>query len=394
MFSRLLYQVLRARARLAWTGMALMMLLQRSPVQWIVAEFRFSLGPRMMHIFKWVAGAGITSAFYNTVTAATGDLSSVGNTTVVQGNSMALRIEAERAKIVSINLVGELPEGLNSNIGEEGVVTFGVVQFQGAPTEIGEFDFVLTVLTWEDKSTYEGDPVSISFTINVTPEPPEITKDPQSIQVPLGGTAELTVEVDDPENTTYQWQRNVGSNLNQFSNLSGETEAVYRVENATPAVNGAYRVQVRKNGLTETSPSVFLTVSQEENFDSWQFEKFGEEASSEDAQPESNPDKDAFVNAFEFLFDLDPQMPDSVQSPILSREVIQGTDYVVFTFPALIDFPNLDYSFERTDDLQNGPWIQLLHTLDGVLIETDENGTVLKLPSEEAAFIRMKVDTD
>ncbi len=394
MFSRLLYQVLQARARLAWTGMALMMLLQRSPVQWIVAEFRFSLGPRMMHIFKWVAGAGITSAFYNTVTAATGDLSSVGNTTVVQGNSMALRIEAERAKIVSINLVGELPEGLNSNIGEEGVVTFGVVQFQGAPTEIGEFDFVLTVLTWEDKSTYEGDPVSISFTINVTPEPPEITKDPQSIQVPLGGTAELTVEVDDPENTTYQWQRNVGSNLNQFSNLSGETEAVYRVENATPAVNGAYRVQVRKNGLTETSPSVFLTVSQEENFDSWQFEKFGEEASSEDAQPESNPDKDAFVNAFEFLFDLDPQMPDSVQSPILSREVIQGTDYVVFTFPALIDFPNLDYSFERTDDLQNGPWIQLLHTLDGVLIETDENGTVLKLPSEEAAFIRMKVDTD
>jgi len=100
------------------------------------------------------------------------------------------------------------------------------------------------------------------------------------------------------------------------------------------------------------------------------------------------------VNAFEFLFDLDPQLPDSIQSPILSKEVIQGTDYVVFTFPALIDFPNLDYSFERTDDLQNGPWVQLLHTLDGVLIETDGNGTVLKLPSEEAAFIRMKVDTD
>lgn len=386
--------MLRARARLAWTGMAMMMLLQRSPIQWLVAELQFSMAPRMVHVFKWIVGVGLTTAAYNTVTGATGELSSVGNTTVVQGNSMALRIEAERAKINSINLVGELPEGLNSNIGEEGVVTFGVVQFQGAPTEIGEFDFVMTVLTWEDKSTYEGDPVSISFTINVTPEPPEITKAPQSIQVPLGGTAELTVEVDDPENTTYQWQRNVGFNLNQFSNLSGETEAVYRVENATPAVNGAYRVQVLKNGLTETSPSVFLTVSQEENFDSWQFEKFGDQSGSEYAQPGANPDKDAFVNAFEFLFDLDPQLPDSIQFPVLSKEVIQGTDYVVFTFPALIEFPNLDYSFEKTNGLQNGPWVQLLHALDGVLIETDENGTVLKLPSEEAAFIRMKVDTD
>ncbi|QXD24711.1 immunoglobulin domain-containing protein [Opitutia bacterium ISCC 51] len=391
MFSRLLYQVLRARARLAWTGMALMLLLQRTPIQWVLAELRFTMGPRMIQIFKWLASVGTVSTFYNTVTGATGELSispDPGSTSGIENEYMVFAIQPYRAQILTYQLEGVIPSGLTVGLAQ------GIVSISGFPNVSGNFPVKLSVLSWENNPDYTPGSIFKDFVITLTPEPPEITEAPQSIQVPLGGTAELTVEVDDPENTTYQWQRNVGSNLNQFSNLSGETEAVYRVENATPAVNGAYRVQVRKNGLTETSPSVFLTVSQEENFDSWQFEKFGEEASSEDAQPESNPDKDAFVNAFEFLFDLDPQMPDSVQSPILSREVIQGTDYVVFTFPALIDFPNLDYSFERTDDLQNGPWIQLLHTLDGVLIETDENGTVLKLPSEEAAFIRMKVDTD
>ncbi len=374
--------------------MALMMLLQRSPIQWIVAEFRFSLGSRMVHLLKWVAGAGMTSAFYNTVTGATGDLRRTGNIAAVEGSLMQVGVQAEDVIPQNASIEGDLPPGIASNLGEGGSIPSpGVITFSGIATTAGEYPVTVTITKWEDDSPYEGDPKFIRINFEVTLEPPEITKDPQTVQVPLRGTAELTVEVDDPENTTFQWQKS--TDLNNYNNIEGAVEAVYRAENATPELNGAYRVRVTKNGLSEFSdPPAFITVSQEENFDSWQFEKFGDDSNTEDAQPESNPDKDAFLNAFEFLFDLDPQVPDSIQSPIVSQEVIDGEDYAVFTFPALIDFPNLVYSFERTDDLQKGPWIQLLHAVEDVLIETDENGTVLKIPSEDVVFIRLKVDTD
>ena len=370
-----------------------MLLLQRSPIQWIFAELRFSLGPRVVHLFKWVAGVGLTSATYNTVTGATGDLSTVGNTRVVEGSQMQVAVRAERAVPVTASLEGDLPPGLVSNLGEGGTVPLGTIAFSGIATTAGDYPVKVTILTWEDDSTYEGDPVFIEVDFEITLEPPEVTKAPESIQVPLGGTAELTVEVADPDNTTFQWQRNVGSNLNQFANIAGATESIYRVENVTSEASGAYRVRVTKNNINEVTGFVFLTVDVSPDYNFWKGENF-ESSSSEDAQPDANPDKDAFVNAFEFLFDLDPQSPDSIQSPIVSGEVIEDTDYIVFTFPALIDFPDLVYSFERAEDLKDGPWVQLFHMVDGVLIETDANGTVLKIPSEEMAFIRMKVDTD
>ena len=380
--------------------MALMMFLQRSPVQWIVAELRFAMGPRVVHLFKWVTGVSITSAFYNTVTGATGDLSAVGNTTAVEGANMQVAVRAERAVPVSATLEGDLPPGLISNLGDivnaeigSRVVPLGTIAFSGIATTPGEYPVKVTIHTWEDDSTYEGDPVFIEIDFEITLEPPEITVAPQSLQVSLGGTAELTVEVDDPENTTYQWQRNVGSNLNQFANINGATDSVYRVEDITAEANGAYRVRVTKNDINLLSDYVFLTVDESPDYDFWKSQQF-DSPTSDDAQPGSNPDYDGFINAFEFLFDLDPEATDSIQTPIVSQEQIGETHYAVFSYPALIDYPNLVYAFESTSDLKNGPWTPLMHGVNGVVIITDENGTDIKIPSENATFVRVKVDTN
>jgi hypothetical protein len=307
---------------------------------------------------------------------------------------MQVAVRAERAVPVTAQLEGELPPGLISNLGEGGTVPVGTIAFSGIPTTAGDYPVKVTILTWEDDSTYEGDPVFIQVAFEITLQPPEITKAPESIIVPLGATAELAVEVDDPDNTTYQWQRNEVGSLEDFADLEGETNAVYSVANATSELNGAYRVRVTKNGITITSePLAYLTVDETPDFRLWQRQQF-DNPNSEDAEPWANPDGDSFINAFEFLFDLDPLNPETGQSPAITREQIGQTDYVVFTFPALIDYPDLAYAFESTEDLENGPWTQLMHALDGVIIEATESGTIIKLPIAAEVYLRVKVDTD
>lgn len=392
MLSQLFYHLIRVRARLAWTGMAFMMLLQRSPVQWLVAELRFSMGSRVVHLFKWVAGAGITSAFYNTVTGATGDLSRVGNTNAVEGSNVQVAVRAERAVPVTAEITGNLPPGLITNLGEGGSVPNGAIAIGGVATTAGDYPVTVTVLTWEalDEPTAQPER-SIQINFEITLEPPEISKDPASIQVSLGGTAELSVEVEDPENTTFQWQKS--TNLNNYDDIEGATESTFQIENVTAEDSAAYRVQVTKNDITRNSSFAFITVEAAPGYDSWKEQQF-ESPSSEEAQPGANPDYDVFTNAFEYLFGMDPEAANTVQAPVISREDIDGTEYVVFAFPALNDVPGLDYSFEKKIDFKNGLWFTLVHGLEGVLIETGPEGTVLKLPNEPEAYIRVKVNTD
>ena len=368
------------------------MLLQRTPIPWLVSELHLLLGPRMLHILKWVTGAGITSAFYNTVTGATGDLSAVGNTIAVEGSNMQVAIRAEKAIPVTVRLDGDLPPGIISNISEDGHVFLGTIAFSGIATVAGSYPIRVTVLTWEDDSTYDGEPVSIRVDFDVTQEPPDIIEPPQSLVVPFGATAELSVIAADPEGSTYRWQRNVGASLKDFDDVDGAIDSVYSVPNATPELSGAYRVIVSKNNLTVTSNSVFMTVNQATDFDSWKNEEFAQ-PNSEEAQPLANLDGDSFSNAFEFLFDLDPLEPESLQVPKVSHEQIGKIDYVVFEFPPFISFSGLSYTFERASDLKNGPWTEMIHGMDNVIIETTQKGTVLKMPYESKVFCRLKIDT-
>lgn len=384
----------RLWTRLSLPGIAMMLLLQRSPISRIVADLQFSVGPRMAHIFKWVVSATVTSSVYQTVTGATGDLSVQPSPGAVVGflnESMSIAIQAEDAFIVSVLLEGDLPPGMNSNIGENGAVTNGVVAFSGFPSQLGQYPMTITVLSWEEDSTYEGDPIFINFSFNVILEGPDVTEEPKSVIVAVGSTAEMRVEVANAEGTTFQWQRNIGANLNQFANIQGATDSVYSVPNVMADSQGAYRVQVTKNGQTITTPFAFLTV-RAADFGTWQIREFGT-STSEESQPLENPDGDYFSNAFEFLFDLDPESPDSIQAPVVSYETIGATEYVVFSFPALIDYPDLNYLFESTNDLANGPWTELVDGIGGTIIELTTESTVLIVPVGDQLYCRVKVDT-
>ena len=79
-----------------------MLLLQRTPIPWLVAELPLLLNPRVAHILKWISSAAVTSAFYNSVTAATGDLSlqpGAGAVNGVVNESMSAAIRAEDARL-------------------------------------------------------------------------------------------------------------------------------------------------------------------------------------------------------------------------------------------------------------------------------------------------------
>ena len=392
---KLFQAISRLWTRLSWPCIGLMLLLQRSPIPRMVADIQFSVGPRIAHIFKWIVGATVTSSVYQTVTGATGDLSvrpSPGAVVGFVNESMSIAIQAEDAFIVSVMLEGDLPPGMTSNIGENGAVTNGVVAVSGFPSQVGQYPMRITVLSWEEDSTYKGDPILINFTFNVTLEGPDITKDPESVIVAVGSTAELSVEVANAEGTTFQWQRNVGANLNQFTNIEGATSSVYSVTNVMADSQGAYRVRVTKNGQSITTPFAFFTV-RAADFETWQIREFGT-TTSEESQPLENPDHDNFSNAFEFLFDLDPESHDSIQSPVVSHETLGETEYVVFSFPALIDYPDLNYRFESTIDLANeDSWTELLDGVGGTIIELTAETTVLKVPLADQLFCRVIVDT-
>ncbi|MCB1122436.1 MAG: immunoglobulin domain-containing protein [Verrucomicrobiae bacterium] len=376
--------------RLTWPGVVLMMLLQRTPVVWKAAETRFALGPRIADMLKWATGVVVTSAIYNTVTGATGDLSTVGNSTVVEGKTLQVAVRADKAVPVTAQIEGDLPPGIVSNLGEGGTVPVGTIAFSGVATTAGQYPVSVTVLTWEKiEQPVEQPERTIQINFQVTLPPPQITKAPQSILVPLGGTAELSVEVNFPEETTFQWQRNVGTSLTQFADIEGATDSVYSVTHATLDIEGAYRVQVTRNDITETTPYVFLAVDQTPDYGSWRLLYF--EAGQADSAPGDNPDFDAFVNAFEFLFDLDPSNTDSIPVPAAEHERIGQTDYAVFRFPALIEYPNLNYSFESASNLRNPVWTTLVHGLGGVIIEAGETSTLLKIPYADQVYCRVKV---
>lgn len=389
------------RARFAWSGFALMVLLQRMPVLKMFAATQFSVGPKLVHIFKWVAGAALTSTAYNSVAAATGDLSispGPGAVTGFVNESMSFGIQAKDAVIFSVMLEGDLPPGINSNIGEDGKVTFGSVAFSGVPTAVGTYPMKLTVLSWEEEPSYEGEPVFINFTFNITQEGPEITKSPQSAVVALGATAQFSVEVASEEGTMFQWQRNVGSSLSQFQNIVGATESTFSIVNVSTEDQGAFRVRVTRNEQTTIAPTnsqqyVFLTVGDASSYDTWKDDNF-KESSADETTPLENPDEDSFSNAFEFLFDLDPEKADSIQAPEISRELIGDADYVVFRYPSLIDYPDLNYRFEVTQDLKEGPWTQLTDQLDGTVIETSLNATILKVPNLSQHYYRVQVQLE
>lgn len=379
-----------AKLTLTWPGIALCLFLQRTPVLKSLVEVEFALAPRVLHVAKVFVTSAVSLGAYHTVTGATGDLQVTGSVRGEVGQRMAVAVQAERATPRRVEIVGDLPPGIETNQDSNGEVENGTVLFSGIPNQAGTFPVTLRVLTW-GVPTAPVRELELEFIISLAG--PVITQIPVSQRAIVGSTLRLEVQVADETGATYQWQRRT-NDRSGFTAIVGATSRVYTVPNLTAEVEGSYRVVVRKNGVVVIAPGAgdapaFVTV-EEPTFEVWRELNF-DDPGSEAAGALSNPDGDALPNLLEFLFYFNPQAPDTGQVPSISTEIIRDTSYRVFTFPVLRSSNEFEVLAEASDNLNPLEWSRLIDGENGVIIEQSRENFVLKLPISARQFSRLRV---
>jgi hypothetical protein len=99
-----------------------------------------------------------------------------------------------------------------------------------------------------------GGDTTINSDGGVDPLPgPTITTHPQSVTVPVGGTATFNVVATGTGDLTYQWRRNGTA-------IDGATAATYTIQNVTQEQAGSYTVAVTDSEGTRISNAAVLTV--------------------------------------------------------------------------------------------------------------------------------------
>lgn len=382
-----------AKFTLTWPGIVLCLFLQRMPVLKSLVEVEFALAPRVLHVAKVFIASAVSVGAYHTVTGATGDFQRTGSLQGVVGERMTVAIRAERAQPRRVEIIGDLPPGIETNQDSNGEVENGTVLFFGTPNQAGAYPVTLRVLTW-GVPTAPVRELDLRFVISLAG--PVITQIPVSQRVFAGATLMLEVQVADETGATYQWQWRRNDRTG-FAAIPGATSRVYSVPNVTSEIEGSYRVVVRKNNIVEVAPGpgdapVYVTVA-EPTYVIWREIHF-DDPGSEEAGDLGNPDGDALPNLLEFLFKFDPQAPETGQVPSISTEIIQGTSYRVFTFPALRSSNELEVLAEASDDLDSPQWSQLINGKDGAIIEESRENYVLKLPLSARQFSRLRVLVD
>ena len=369
--------------------MALCLLLQRAPLLKCLVAAEFALAPRVLHVAKMLLTPAISVGIYNTVTGATGDFIVTGSAEGTVGENLAVAVQAERATPRKVEITGELPPGIMTNQDSDGEVPNGTVLFSGIPTQAGVFSVSARVLSWGVPDA----PIrSIDLEFVISLAGPDITQIPLSQRVILGSTLILEVQVEDETGVIYQWQKDAGQG---FGDIVGATERVYSVPNVTVEVEGSYRVRVTKNDVVEIVPRpsqspAYVTVQPKSALQAWTNTHF-DDPDSQEAQELGNPDRDALSNLIEFVFDLDPQVPDTGQIPVISSEIIQEMSYRVFTFPALNLSAEIEVLAEGSDNLDSSEWTPLVDGEDGVVIEQTGENFVIKLPVSARIFSRLRV---
>lgn len=380
-----------AKFTLAWPGIVLCLFLQRTPLLKSLVEAEFALAPRVLHVAKVFIASAVSVGAYHTVTGATGDFQRTGSLQGVVGERMAVAIQAERATPRRVEIIGDLPPGIETNQDSDGEVPNGTVLFSGIPNQAGAYPVTLRVLTWGVPRAPVRE-LDLRFVISLAG--PVITQTPVSQRVVAGCTLRLEVQLADATGATFQWQLRANDRTG-FADIPGATSRVYYVSNATSEDEGSYRVIVRKNNNVAIAPGgndapAFVTLRSGSGLQIWTENHF-DDPSAGAAGALSNPDGDALPNLLEFVFDLDPQMPDTGRIPAISTETIQEIPYRVLTFPALWTCAEFQVLAETSNDLSSSQWDQLVDGEDGVIIEENPENFVVKLPISTRVFSRLRV---
>ena len=370
-----------------WPCFLLAILLQRTPVIRHLASIEFSIIPRAQHLWKWTAAA-FTVGSYNTVTGASGDLvlnESNNDTTVLVGEELRLIVEVEGSKLLrpkTWKVEGDLPSGVIFEVKQE----LGVVVFHGIPTESGTFP--ITVRAWELANEMGDTGTPISFDIVVESVGPIFTSQPIEQTVLWGESLILSGEVETPELVTFQWQRILSGEL-EYMNIEGKNETTLSIERLLNTDAGMYRLKATNTEGSSYSDSALVSIAATP-LQSWTELNF-ERPFSVEADIQADPDHDELANGLEFVFKLDPLTNEGKPIPVVSQEFINDTSYTVFKYPSLVASEPPSVSVEGSLGLLSENWTELTNGVDDVIIENEPEGFLVKIPSTQKRFIRIRV---
>ncbi len=241
-------------------AMALMFLLQRTPILRTVIASEFTLQATAGTVLKGVLASAAAMGTVHTLAGATTLNAGTGGNpvqgTVGQSFSGGFAVVGAPHAAGSYRITGTLPAGLSipGIVGD--TINASVVTITGTPTQSGSFP--LSVTAWKGLNrTGDGGKPTFTYTIQIAAAAgvaPAITTQPQGLSISAGNNASFTVAASGDPAPTYQWRKN-------GVNISGATSATFTVSNATSGDAGNYSVVVTNASGSQTSSTAALTVT-------------------------------------------------------------------------------------------------------------------------------------
>jgi len=210
-------------------------------------------------------------------------------------------------------------DGVNfSNIAQATTLGNNEWTTQWTPSAAGTY-YLRTLAT--DDSQVTGESVAVSnFMVNAAGAAPQITSQPQSQSVALGGSAIFSVTATGG-GLSYQWQYD-------GTPLSGQTFSTLSLSNLTLSQSGNYTVVVSNSVGPVTSSAAVLSV--QASFSQWagSYRIAAEESAT--------PQNDGVPNLLKYLYAIDPSRSmtatDRAALPALSLTTNNGIEYLTLTF--------------------------------------------------------------
>lgn len=194
---------------------------------------------------------------------------------------------------------------------------------------------------------------TVTFTLAAAPA---VATQPTSVNVVLGNSASFSVAANGTGTLSYQWYKgSVGSG----TAISGATSATYTISaTATSDAGKYYCVVTNAYGSTTTSGATLTLTEPLANF----LSAYNLTSYTADA------DGDGISNLLEFVLGGDPTVASTAIQPTATRNVSNGTPYLVFSFYTVANLGSVIVGTQYSTDLST--WTTAANGTGGVTVTT------------------------
>jgi uncharacterized delta-60 repeat protein len=255
---------------------------------------------------------------------------------------------------------------------------------QWTPTTPGTY-FVRTFAT--DGLFNTGASVAISnFVVSQTAVAPQITKQPNSQTISLGGSASFSVQAIGTPTLTYQWYLNGGP-------INGQIGTTLSLTNVRQAQAGGYSVVVTNGGGSTSSITANLTV--QASFSQWIAQYLTDPATD---GLFDTPQNDGITNQLKYVYDISPSRPmtasDIASLPTAGTTTINGVQYLTMTYRQDSLLTGVTLNVQVSFDLNPNDWTTVEPTFTKIVSYDPVTGDPIVevgVPTYTTYFIRLNV---